>query len=53
VGRGVQGIRNIFGRVREARVGRLDFSFFLSKFNLIIAQRCPRLNDCWHILFFP
>jgi sorting nexin-9/18/33 len=32
VGRGVQGLRNIFGRVREARVGRLNlFDFLASK----------------------
>jgi sorting nexin-9/18/33 len=45
VGRGVQGIRNIFGRVREARVGKSVF-FFISEVILIMKKRCPRLNAC-------
>lgn len=52
VGRGVQDLRNIFGRVREARVGGLYFSFSINKLNLITTKRCPRLNGCWHIHFF-
>ena len=52
VGRGVQGLRSIFGRVREARVGGLYFCFLQSTSDNY-TKRCRRPSGYCPIPFFP
>ena len=53
VGKGVQGLRNIFGQVREARVGKSSSAgIFSVVFMTYVTQECHRPNGCCLIHFY-
>lgn len=46
VSKGVQGLRNVFVRVREARIGSLFHFIFIFKAKHCRLKKCQRPKDC-------
>lgn len=53
VGKSVQGLRNIFNRVREARMGGYLHFFRRLVFKNMRIQRCPKASACFRTLSCP
>jgi hypothetical protein len=52
VGKGIQGLRNIFGQVREARVGESSSTRISVVLMTYATQQCHRPNGCCLIRFY-